>query len=186
MNLKILYIYNSIKLFEILNEIKTNLNFEVYHIDKNKYKKEDFINLKNFLIITTNSNDIFDNSLMVENFPISLSKLVEKINLSFLSNQFSVQSKLNIGKYILDLNSRTISYGDISLDLTEKECNLIFFININKKVRLRELQKEVWGYISDLETHTVETHIYRLRKKVLNSFKDNDFIKHDSKGYFLN
>ena len=71
------------------------------------------------------------------------------------------------------------------MNLTEKECDLILFINDNKKVNLKEIQKKVWHYSSDLETHTVETHIYRLRKKMLKSFNDKNFIKYDKKGYFL-
>ena len=51
---------------------------------------------------------------------------------------------------------------------------------------LKELQKQVWGYSTNLETHTVETHIYRLRKKMFKKFKDNNFIEHDKMGYFLN
>ena len=90
------------------------------------------------------------------------------------------------GKYNLDLNSRKISNGHISLNLTEKETQIILFINLKKSVSLRELQVEVWQHSSNLETHTVETHIYRLRKKILETFKDENFIKHDKKGYYLN
>ena len=80
----------------------------------------------------------------------------------------------------------TIISNNISLDLTEKESNLLIFIKENKKVKLEEIQKKVWGYSTGLETHTVETHIYRLRKKILKSFNDHNFIEHDKEGYFLN
>ena len=86
---------------------------------------------------------------------------------------------------MLNLNSRKIYLGNKSLDLTEKEGNLILFINSKKKVNLKDLQKNVWGYSSGLETHTVETHIYRLRKKILEIFKDDNFINHDKYGYFI-
>ena len=46
-------------------------------------------------------------------------------------------------------------------------------------------QKNVWGYAKDIETHTVETHVYRLRKKISDSFKDDKFILSDDNGYFL-
>ena len=63
---------------------------------------------------------------------------------------------------------------------------MILFINSKRKASLKEIQTQVWGYSPDLETHTVETHIYRLRKKILKSFKDNNFINHDKEGYFIN
>ena len=186
MNFKTLFVYNSFKLFNILNEIKENLNLEIHHIDKKNFQMIDLNNYKNHLVITTNSCDGINNCLLIDESPVKISKLIEKINLSFLKNQFNNQSELTIGKYILDLNSRKITFKDISLDLTERESDLLLFMNNNKKVSLKELQKNVWGYSSDLETHTVETHIYRLRKKMLENFEDDNFIKHDNKGYFLN
>ena len=70
--------------------------------------------------------------------------------------------------------------------MTEKETELILFIIENKFVSLKDLQREVWKHTSELETHTVETHVYRLRKKFLEKFKDDEFIKHDKRGYYLN
>jgi DNA-binding response OmpR family regulator len=73
---------------------------------------------------------------------------------------------------------------DIKLKLTEKEINTITYLsNSNKPVNIEELQKMVWSYQSDIETHTVETHIYRLRKKILNTFNDNEFIISKKNGY---
>ena len=186
MNSKILFIYNFKKLFEILNEIQENLNFKVCFIDEKDYKKLNFNNLQNYLIIRTNSCNNIKNCLEVKKSPIKLTNLIEKINLSFLKNQFNNQSEHKVGKYTLDSNSRKIYLNNISLDLTEKESDLILYINSNKKVSLKELQKQVWGYSTNLETHTVETHIYRLRKKMFKSFGDNNFIEHDKNGYFLN
>ena len=185
MSSKTLFVYNSYKLFEILNEIKENLNFEIHSIDKKNYTKIDFDEFDNYLLVSTNSNDDIKNCLIIDQLPKKLHYLIEKINLSFLKNQFNNQSELKIGKYILDLNSRKIYLENTNLDLTERESDLILFINSNKKASLKELQKKVWGYSSDLETHTVETHIYRLRKKMLQIFKDDEFIKHDKEGYFL-
>ena len=183
---KNLFIYDSIKLFEILNEIKSKFNFEVNYIDKKEYNKIDFQNYKNYLIISTNSYEKINNCLVIDKLPEKISKLIEKINLEFLRNQFSSQSEIKVGKYLLDLNSRKINFKKVHLDLTEKECDLILFIQSNKKANLKEIQKNVWGYMSDLETHTVETHIYRIRKKMIESFSDDNFIKFDKKGYFLN
>ncbi len=186
MSSKVLFIYNFNELFKILNEIKENFNFEVRLINENDYKKLDLNDLQNYLILKKDSCGNAKNCLEIKNLPSKLLDLIEKINLCFLRNQFNNQSKQKIGKYILDLNSRKIYLKKISLNLTEKESDLILYIHSNKNVSLRELQKKVWGYSTDLETHTVETHIYRLRKKMLKNFKDNNFIEHDKKGYFLN
>ena len=89
-----------------------------------------------------------------------------------------------MGKYSLNLNSRKIYNGDISLDLTEREADIIIFLKNSKKPsNITKLQTEVWGHNSKLETHTVETHIYRLRKKISNTFNDNNFIKSSKSGY---
>ncbi len=186
MNSKNLFIYDSFKLFQILDEIKENLNFEVKFIDKNDFENINFKEFNNYLVVTTNSNEIIKDSLVIYNLPQKIDKLIENINIGFLKNQFNNQSKIKIGKYILDLNSRKICLGTISIDLTEKECDLILFIKFNKKVSLKNIQKNVWNYSSDLETHTVETHIYRIRKKMIENFKDNNFINFDKKGYSLN
>ena len=73
---------------------------------------------------------------------------------------------------------------DNKLKLTEKEINTITYLSkSDKPVSIDELQKKVWSYQSDIETHTVETHIYRLRKKILNTFNDKDFIISEKNGY---
>ena len=112
--------------------------------------------------------------------------MVEKINIQLLKDKFNDQSFIKILDYTLDLNSRTISNEVGDLKLTEKEINIILFLKENKKPqKVNVLQNEVWGYLSDLETHTVETHIYRLRKKIFNKFKDNNFILSQNDGYLI-
>ena len=186
MNTKTLFIYDSIKLFEILNEIKENFNFEINIINEKDLQNIDINDHKNYLVVTSQFNKNIENCLVINNLPQNIRKLIEKINLRFLKNQFNNQSEIKIGKYILNLNSRKINFKKKHLDLTERECDLILFIQANKKVNLKEIQKKVWHYSSDLETHTVETHIYRIRKKMIESFSDENFIKFDRKGYFLN
>ena len=185
MGSKLLLVYNSAKLFEILSEIKENFNFTIRHVGKKEFQTLNLEKLDNYLVISLRSCDGIKNCLILDDLPQKLLKLVEKINLGFLKNQFNNQSELKIGKYVLDFNSRKIYLKNISLDLTEKESDLLIFINVKKKASLKEIQKEVWGYSSNLETHTVETHIYRLRKKMFKNFNDDNFIKHDKQGYFL-
>ncbi|MDC3231552.1 winged helix-turn-helix domain-containing protein, partial [Candidatus Pelagibacter sp.] len=99
---------------------------------------------------------------------------------------FNNQSNIKIGKYNLDLNSRKIAFKNKFLDLTERETSLLIFINDKMNVTVKELQKNVWDYSTSLETHTVETHIYRLRKKMKDFFNDENFILNTDKGYSIN
>ena len=115
-----------------------------------------------------------------------MNKFSEIVNINFLKNKFLKQSNIKIGKYNLDLNSRVISLKDKDLDLTEREINLIIFIHDKKDVTVKDLQQSVWDYSPDLETHTVETHIYRLRKKIKESLILEDFIINKGGRFYLN
>ena len=111
-------------------------------------------------------------------------KLIDKINIEFLKLPYTSQSEVKINNYTIDLNSREMLISDIRLKLTEKEINTITYLSNSKKpVSVDELQQNVWSYQSDIETHTVETHIYRLRKKILKAFNDNEFIISKKNGY---
>jgi DNA-binding response OmpR family regulator len=124
------------------------------------------------------------NQILSLQFPIKFSKLQEKINLHFLRQKFNKQSKINIGMYLINTNSREIILDKLKLKLTEKEINTILYLNNSEKpVRINELQDKVWGYQSELETHTVETHIHRLRKKIKEKFKDDKLILSTKNGY---
>ena len=184
MNSKILFVYNSSILFEILKEIKEILSFKVFQIKNNELDKYDLSKFENFLIISDSKNNIPNCKIL--SVPKKIDKILEQINIWFLSNKYSSQSKIKIGNYFLNLNSRQISKNDNVLNLTEKETELILFILENKHVDLKDLQKNVWKHTSELETHTVETHIYRLRKKIVDKFEDDNFINHGKQGYYLN
>ena len=103
---------------------------------------------------------------------------------SFLKHQFSEQSQVIINDYTININAREMSSKNVKLKLTEKEVNTIIYLSkLNKPISINELQTKVWDYQSNTETHTVETHIYRLRKKILNTFKDNELIVSKKNGY---
>ena len=124
---------------------------------------------------------------LIKNLPVKIDKLIEKINIQLLKQKYNYQSEIQINKYELNLNSREISLNKKLLKLTEREVDIILFLNENKKPQnIDVLQKEVWGHASDLETHTVETHIYRLRKKIKEYFNDENFIVSSKSGYYLN
>tara|TARA_E500000178_G_scaffold43757_1_gene39134 strand:+ start:53 stop:613 length:561 start_codon:yes stop_codon:yes gene_type:complete len=186
MNSKTLIIYDYQILFEILNEISESLNFKIIQSNKEEYNDLK-LNFKNdHLIISRKKIQGLNNVLILEEKPIKLRKLLEIININLLKNKFYKQSNIKIGRYSLDLNSRKIFLKDKNLDLTERETNLIVFINERKNVTIKDLQKNVWDYSPNLETHTVETHIYRLRKKMSEIFGDENFILNTQNGYTIN
>ena len=185
MNSRILIIYEYQILYQVFNEISESLNFEIIQSNEKDLKEFNFDQKNNYLIISEKKIEGVKNSLILDNLPIKFEKLIEIINIKFLKNKFLDQSHIKIGKYNLDLNSRKISFGNKSLNLTERETNLIIFIKDKKNVTVKELQKKVWDYSPDLDTHTVETHIYRLRKKMKETFGNESFILNTSNGYSI-
>ena len=188
------FIINFNSLYEILDEIKENLSFKI----KNFKSEEDFKNnfdldRLNYLVISqTDHKLLLNNNITSKNFlsfndlPLSVKKLLELINIKLIKLKFNQQSKIIIKGYELNLNSKFFSKGNLKLKLTEKEIKIIFYLNDDKiKHDVADLQKNIWGYSADMETHTVETHIYRLRKKISDLFKDEKFILSHKNGYFI-
>ena len=189
-----IFIINYNSLYEILNEIKDNLSFNVEnYVSEDDLIENSSLDIKNSLIISRSKNKLLSdkkidnkNFLDLSLFPISLNKLVELINIQLIKLKFNHQSKFNIKNYELNLNSKFISKSDLSLKLTEKEIEIILYLNETKtKHDVADLQKNIWGYSEDMETHTVETHIYRLRKKISDKFNDENFILSRQNAYFI-
>ena len=184
MNKQNLVIYDFNELFSILNEIKDNFNFNLVNVSKKEFSDLKFKELQSFLIITKNKVPNLKNQIILDNYPLKISKIIETININFLKNKFNQQSEIDLGLYKLNLNTRKMFNNKIDLNLTEKEAEIIIFLKKSEKsVSIDKLQTEVWGHSSKLETHTVETHIYRLRKKINDKFNNNDFIKSTKSGY---
>ena len=182
MNNHNLVIYEFEELYKILVEIKKDINLKFEKLNKEELPD---LNIKsNYLIFTKKEIPGLGNQIVFNNFPISIFKLLEKINIEFIKKKFHEQSQITIGNYNFNLNSRVMSFRENKLKLTEKEINsIVYLFKIAKEVKIKELQTRVWGYQSQLETHTVETHIYRLRKKILKTFNDEDFIISKKNGY---
>jgi len=188
------FIINFNSLYEILDEIKENLSFKIIKFENKEYfKKKLDLNKIDCLIISKtdhklllNDNITDKNFLDLNDLPLSLKKLLEVINIKLIKLKFNQQSNVIIKGYELNLNSKFFSKGNLNLKLTEKEIEIILYLN-NKKIKhkVADLQKNIWGYSADMETHTVETHIYRLRKKISDLFKDEKFILSDKNGYFI-
>ena len=188
------FIINFNSLYEILNEIKENLSFKIIKFENEEdFKKNLDLDIINYLVISKNdhklllNNNITDkNILALNNLPLSLKKLLDLINIKLIKLKFNQQSKIIIKGYELNLNSKFFFKDNLKLKLTEKEIEIILYLN-NKKIKhnVADLQKNIWGYSVDMETHTVETHIYRLRKKISDLFKDKKFILSHQNGYFI-
>ena len=188
------FIINFNSLYEILDEIKENLSFKIIKFEKEEdFKKKLNLDIIDYLVISKtdhklllNDNITDKNLLDFNDLPLSLKKLLELINIKLIKLKFNQQSKIIIKGYELNLNSKFFFKGNLRLKLTEKEIEIILYLN-NKKVKhdVADLQKNIWGYSADMETHTVETHIYRLRKKINDLFKDEKFILSHKNGYFI-
>jgi hypothetical protein len=200
-------------LYNILDEIKDNLSFKIANFNnedeflkflnenktdgkkffiittihkKNFFLKKNF-NIKNiFFFLENNSEQNFNPNYNIFKYPIEIYNLIEKINIQLIKQKYDFQSKIKLKNYSLDLNSRTITKNSKNLKLTEREMDIILFLNDSEKPqKINVLQNQVWKYLSKLETHTVETHIYRLRKKMNDNFKDDNFIISSDAGYFI-
>ena len=194
-------------LYQILFEVKNNFLFGIKNFILKDLKEADFTNsiilskfihkdylLKNknidkkkiiFLLKKNENFEKIDNNQYVF-YPLSIYDLVEKINTELIKQKYNDQSFIKILNYSLDINSRIISNNSGCLKLTEREVDIILFLKEHKRPqKINVLQNQVWKYSSELETHTVETHIYRLRKKITNTFKDDNFILSNENGYFI-
>jgi len=200
-------------LYQIFFEIKENLPFKITRLatndikDSNNYVNKNLknslivsnfinkapligtkiINRKNLVFLSTDNKtsiDLFEEQIII--CPIQINNLIEKINVQLIKQKYDNQSYIKISNYTLDLNSRIISTSTNKLKLTERETEIILFLNDKKSPqKVNDLQNKVWGFSSDLETHTVETHIYRLRKKFFNVFNDANFIISHKDGYLI-
>ena len=186
------FIINFNSLYEILDEIKENLFFKIIKLEnENSIKNNPDLDIINSLIISKINHklllnkDITDKNLLNFNdLPISLNKFLELINIKLMKLKFNYQAKININDYELNLNSKFLSKNSLSLKLTEKETEIILYLHETKKNHdVADLKKNIWRYSAGMETHTVETHIYRLRKKILKNFDDKNFIVSQKDGY---
>jgi DNA-binding CsgD family transcriptional regulator len=188
------FIINFNSLYEILEEIKENLSFTIIKIENEEdfKKKFDLDRLDHLVISKTDHKLLLNDNINAKNFldfndlPLSFKKLIELINIKLIKLKFNQQSKITIKGYELNLNSKFLSKSNLKLKLTEKEIEIILYLNGKKiKHNVADLQKNIWGYAANMETHTVETHIYRLRKKISDLFKDEKFILSHKNGYFI-
>jgi len=166
------------------NIIVTHLsNFELVEKSKRKINSPIFY-------LTSKTNNINTKTKLQKYeliyYPFNLRNFIEKINLAYMKSKFAINSKVELLNYTINLNTREIITGQNKLKLTEREKNFLLFLKNSKKPQtIRNILESVWGYSKGIETHTVETHVHRLRKKFLVSFNDSSFIKNNKKGYYI-
>ncbi len=185
-------------LYDIFDEIKSSLSFQVnnYPITSDFLEQDSEKNLENLNSITItkkNNQQLLSsekinnkNLILLEEAPVKIEQLLDQINIYLIKKKYDFQSHLNIKNYNLNLNSRIISHQNKNLKLTEREIDIILFLHQKKTPQsVDTLQNEVWKFTNILETHTVETHIYRLRKKIKDKFNDDQFIISKEEGYLF-
>ena len=178
---------------EVVDNINNNKLIDNYQgfiihedaLNNNKIKnvlKNDSIN--KIIIHQTKNIKGIDN---IEKLPLpaTIDQINKTINNNFVKKKFLINSSLKINNYILNKNTRQLIKDGKSLELTEKEIELIELLKDKSFQKKREILTSIWKYSKDADTHTVETHIYRLRKKINETFKDDKFIKSDKKGYTI-
>ena len=200
-------IFNNKTFFEIIKEIKLFSKYKINHYEDldscvkdaenenrvviffSKFTEE--MNKYNFpsILATESMEQVnrFSNNLNEQiKIPFSILNFKEKIISAIAKNEFKKNSLINLKGYIIDKNERKIKKNNLELQLSEKEINcLILFSKGKKPINRSLLLKNVWNYSAASETHTVETHIHRLRKKILEKFGDGDFIKNNNRGYYI-
>ena len=210
-NLTILIFGNQI-FSEILSELKLFSDVKIKYYDdlslcKREAKNKDYLliyfqplkkvnideilNRSSYPIIVVNkfendtkasSGDLVDYLIL----PFNILLLKSKITALLAKHEFKKRSLIDLKGYTIDKNERKIKKENLELQLTEKEINfLVLFCEKQNPISRDEILKNVWNYSSESDTHTVETHIHRLRKKILDKFSDNNFIKNNEKGYYI-
>ena len=180
-------------LLEIIVELKLFSNFKINFIDnlnsylKNQSKRDqivfffhnnnekEFIKVKEkkipILLITENNkfqSRLADDLIEIINIPFKAIDLKKKLISLLARHEFKLQSLIQLSGYIIDKNERKIKKNDIELQLTEKETNFLILFSQNQEPLNKDfLLNKVWKYSAESDTHTVETHIHRLRKKYL-------------------
>ena len=191
-----LYIINLSNFYDILDELKEYIGYEISKFNSkeiffDKYNSKSISLENSILVVQEKEYDFFvenvkEDQIIAFKSPVNIFTFVENLNVRFIQKKYQDQSNVNVKDFFLDINSRELKKDKLSLKLTERETDMILYLNNSKKpVNVEKLEKEIWLHSSDLETHTVETHIYRLRKKIKAEFGNDDLIKSDKDGYTI-
>ena len=191
-----IYIINLSNFYNIISELKEHIGYEIFKFDTqeiffDKYASKSISTENSILIVHEKDYNFFVKNINEDQIikfkpPVNILTFIENLNVRFIQKKYQDQSSVNVKDFFLDINSRELKKGKLSLKLTERETDMILFLNnSNKPVNVETLEKEIWQHSSELETHTVETHIYRLRKKIKDEFGNDDLIKSNKNGYTI-
>ncbi len=191
-----LYIINLSNFYDIISEVKEHIGYEISKFDNkeiffDKCRSESISTENSILVVKEKEYNFFVKNINEDQIikfkpPVNIFTFIENLNVRFIQRKYQDQSSINVKDFFLDINSRELKKGKLCLKLTERETDMILFINNSKKpVNVEILEKEIWQHSSELETHTVETHIYRLRKKIKAEFGYDDLIKSNKNGYTI-
>ena len=191
-----LYIINLSNFYNIISELQEHIGYEILKFDSkeiffDKYESKSISTENSILVVHEKDYNFFVKNLNEDQIiklkpPVNIFTFIENLNVRFIQKKYQDQSNVNVKDFFLDINSRELKKGKSSLKLTERETDMILFLNNSKKpINVETLEKEIWQHSSELETHTVETHIYRLRKKIKAEFGNDDLIKSNKNGYTI-
>jgi len=191
-----LYIINLSNFYDIISEVKEHIGYEISKFDNkeiffDKFKSESISTENSILVVKEKEYNFFVKNINEDQIikfipPVNIFTFIENLNVRFIQRKYQDQSNINVKDFFLDINSRELKKGKLKLKLTERETDMILFLNNSKKpVNVEILEKEIWQHSLELETHTVETHIYRLRKKIKAEFGNDDLIKSNKNGYTI-
>ncbi len=196
---KLDYHMNHLQTFKEVNNLFKNYNVQdgfvfLFFLDNlDKIKRADVKKIMFpkifFSSDTKNFQDLKKDNLFSTflQLPINFFDLEKIIKLSILKFKFHFQTKVEIGQYILDKNKRSLSLGRKNIKLTEKEQDIIVYLFGKKEgASKKDIMKDIWSYSDQVDTHTYETHLYRLRQKIQTKLKDKKFIEIKDGKYFLN
>ena len=165
-----------------------NPNITLFHVDVLQIKKQkDFIDKSNTIkICVGKKKDVLNTYDAFLELPSSIKEINAAVENIAAKKKFNINSSIKVKDYLLNKNEKKLSNFDDFIILTEKEVQLIeLFLDKKKPISKDDILSSVWNYASDADTHTVETHIYRLRKKILDKFRDEKFILNNKGGYYL-
>ena len=191
-----LYIINLSNFYDIVSELKEHIGYEISKFDNKEiflgeYNSKSISTKNSILVVHEKEYNFFAKNINEDQIikfkpPVNIFTFIENLNVKFIQKKYQDQSNVNVKDFFLDINSRKLKKGKSSLKLTERETDMILFLNNSKNpVNVETLEKEIWQHSSELETHTVETHIYRLRKKIKAKFGNDDLIKSNKSGYII-
>ena len=177
-----------LKFNPLLNDLNNKHDIILFHEDaiKDKSQKLFIINSDSIKICASKKKELLVNYDTNLQLPTCLKEINTTVENIAAKSKFSKNSSIEIKKYILNKNEKKLSKLNKYVVLTEKEIQLLeLLLSKREPISKDNILSKVWNYSADADTHTVETHIYRLRKKINDKFMDEKFILNNKKGYYF-